>query len=65
MARRMVGEESAFIGVSHNTPSAASYPDTEPRMLRCCLNETVWRMARNPKVRLPAYKTELITATHL
>lgn len=52
-----------FIGVSHTTPSAASYPDTEPRMLRCCLSETVWLVARNPKVMLPAYEMERITAT--
>lgn len=57
------GAFSTFIGVSHTTLSAASYPDTEPRMLRCCLSETVWLMARNPKVMLPAYEMEWITVT--
>lgn len=57
------GSVSAFVGVSHTTLSAASYPDTKPRMLRCCSSETVWLTARNPKVTLPAYKIEWITAT--
>lgn len=57
------GSIYAFMGVSHTTLSAASYPDTEPRMLRYFSSETMWLMARNPKVTLPAYKMEWITAT--
>ena len=64
MENEMVGGSiSAFIGVSHTIPSAVSYPDTEPRMLRCCSSETVWLMARSPKVMLPVYKMEWITVT--
>lgn len=57
------GSIYAFAGVSHTTLSAASYSDTEPRMLRYFSSETMRLMARNPKVTLPAYKMEWITAT--
>lgn len=57
------GSIYAFTGVSHTTLSAASYSDTEPRMLRYFSSETMWLMAKNPKVTLPAYKMEWITAT--
>lgn len=57
------GSIYAFTGVSHTTLSVASYLDTEPRMLRYFSSETMWLMASNPKVTLPAYKMEWITAT--